>query len=208
MRQFSGEFWFYILAIFFGECCNGPFLDNLTDLLLKRFGIPYTTAGALTMIPCGLSPVCALVWYYFLSRFPNRRRLIMVCIACLSLALHVTVLLIPNSGEPGFLQYFLVALALLCYAFAYAGFLGVLNSSVTMIVPPNLVGTAYGALGFVDTLGMGLMPIFNGLIASSSGDETVGYKRLQYLFAPLSAVYLGLTCVVLASKRDNFRKFD
>lgn len=197
------------MTVFVGECCNGPFLDNLTDLILKRFGIPYTVSGALTMIPCGLTPLCSILWFWFINKYPSKRRLIFCCIALQSVVLHLVMLLIPNSEEPSFVQYFFVAFSLLCYALAYSGFLGVVGTSITMIVPCNLTGTAYGALGFVDTLSMGLIPIVNGAITTSAGDDEVeGYSRLQYLFFPMSILYLLLTTLMMLSKRENFKRFD
>ena len=159
------------MTIFIGECCNGPFLDNLTDLMVKRFNIPYTISGGLTMLPCGLSPVCSMIWFWFIKKYPSKRRLIFVLIALQSVLLHLILLLVPNSEEPTSIHYVFVVMSLLCYAFAYAGFLGIINASITMIVPPNLIGTAYGALGFADTLGMGIMPIIVAAITNYFGKD-------------------------------------
>ena len=57
------------MTVFFGESSIGPYFDNLTDLLVKRFGVPYITAGQISMIPCGLCPLFAIVVYFILKKY-------------------------------------------------------------------------------------------------------------------------------------------
>ena len=40
-----------------------------------------------------------------------------------------------------------------------------------MIVPKNLIGTAYGTIGAVDALSMCIMPILNGLLIGTGSED-------------------------------------
>jgi hypothetical protein len=68
------SFWILIGVIFFTEYCVGPFIDNLNDTLVKRFQIPYVTAGEILIIPYGLASILSIALGKMLSIRPTWRR--------------------------------------------------------------------------------------------------------------------------------------
>lgn len=68
----------------------------------------------------------------------------------------------PNTNNPSAIQYIAITIALLSLSSSFAGLLGIIEVSIGMIVPKNLLGAVYGSIGAVNALALALMPIFNG----------------------------------------------
>ena len=198
----------YIFTIFIGMCSISPFLDNLTDLLNKRFNMPYTTAGLFTMIPCGISPLFSIMLFYFLKKYQKQRRLLIVIVTLFAPFTHLLFAAIQNTTTPGVFEYILIGVALLFLSITFAGFLGVLEASVSMIVSNHLLGIAYGGVAAVIALSMSLMPILNGLVLSSDPEIATSYFNLQYVYIPLSTIYLGMSFFIKISPSPIFMLFD
>jgi hypothetical protein len=92
----SKSFWVIIGAVFFTEYCLGSFVDNLNDTLVKRFQIPYVTAGEILILPYGLASLISIVLGKMLSLRPKWRRKSFFA-ASLSYFLGITgIYLLPN----------------------------------------------------------------------------------------------------------------
>lgn len=208
VKEVSWEFWIFIVTVFFGESSIGPYFDNLTDLLVKRFNIPYTTAGQLSMIPTGFSPIFSMCFFFLLKRYQSKRRIIIIILNGLSVVCHVTMLLIPNTDTPTPATYFFSMFALLCLSGSFAGYLGVLEVSAGMLVPKHLLGVAYGSVAAVNSLSMALMPLSNGLVIGSGSTIPKGYLHMQYVFIPMSVIYFSLAVYMKFSKSTIFGALD
>ena len=57
----TNSFWILILGIFCTEASCASFIDNINDLLVKRFGFTYLEAGRLGMIPFSALAVLSIV---------------------------------------------------------------------------------------------------------------------------------------------------
>ena len=97
VKAINWEFAIYMATVFCGESVTGPYFNNLTDLLVKRFNIPYTTAGQISMIPTGFAPVFSLCIFFILKYNQSKRRIILIVLNFLSVVCHVTMLMIPNT---------------------------------------------------------------------------------------------------------------
>jgi hypothetical protein len=71
---------------------------------------------------------------------------------------------LSNTNDPSVVQYITIIVALLSFSSSFAGLLGIIEVSIGMIVPQNLLGAVYGSIGAVNALALALMPIFNGEI--------------------------------------------
>jgi hypothetical protein len=65
-----------------------------------------------------------------------------------------------------------------------------------MLVPKNLVGIAYGSIAAVNSLGMSVTPIINGLIIESGSTLAIGFRNLQYAYLPNSVLYFLLSLFI------------
>lgn len=88
----------YILVVFLGNTSMTPYIDNLTDLLVKRFGIEYANAGLFVMVPSGLCPLFAFIWIWLVKKYPHQRRLLFAAMASSTVLLHLLMMIIPNSN--------------------------------------------------------------------------------------------------------------
>jgi hypothetical protein len=68
-------FWILMLSCFFSEISLGGFMDNLNDLLVKRFNIAYTDAGALLIIPYSGLTIFSIIFSVLISKKPSFRRI-------------------------------------------------------------------------------------------------------------------------------------
>ena len=59
------------MLVFFSEGSLGPFNDNLNDLLVNRFNIPYKDAGGLLLIPFGGLSIFSILVGLYLSKKPT-----------------------------------------------------------------------------------------------------------------------------------------
>ena len=90
----------------------------------------------------------------------------------------------------------------------YSGFLGLIAPNSTIMVPKNLIGTAYGCVGSTFALSMTIMPIFNGLITSVDPNLSQSYLYLQYVYLPIAILYLVMMFYVYKSRSAMFKKLD
>lgn len=63
-----------MISSFFSEISLGGFMDNLNDLLVKRFSIPYTDAGALLITPYSGLTLFSIIFSVLISKRPSIRR--------------------------------------------------------------------------------------------------------------------------------------
>ena len=94
------------------------------------------------------------------------------------------------------------------YSISFSGFLGLIAPSTSILVPKNQIGTAYGCVGSMFAFSMCIMPVFNGLITSISDDLQKSYLYLEYVYLPLSLLYLGALAYLRYSKAEIFKKLD
>lgn len=107
-------------AIFFFEAAVGPYFDNMNDMIVKRFGINYTDAGKMLILPEAL----LVVFGYGISKTcsikPHWRRKILLIISISYLILISLMYLLPNTKEPTAIYYITICLYLLLMSMMFA----------------------------------------------------------------------------------------
>lgn len=122
------------------------------------------------MIPFGLTPPLSLVWSQLSNKYPQHRRIYFISIGLISLILNVLMFVLPNTDSPSAAHYVISVICLLLLSLAFAGFCTLIIPSVSLIVPEQAMGTAFGASGSATALSQAIMPILNALIIGE-GDE-------------------------------------
>jgi hypothetical protein len=84
-------------AIFFAEASLGPFNDNLNDLIVKRFNIPYVTVGKLLLIPFTFLAPFSLAVGTICTKKPHYRRNIMLISSLIYFSAILSLYLLPNT---------------------------------------------------------------------------------------------------------------
>ena len=97
IRSFNSTFWFIIAFTFFSEASLGPFNDNLNDLLVKRFSIPYADAGRLLLIPSGGLSICSVIIGKVFTHYPRLRRRSFIFSTGLFFVTMILLYFLPNT---------------------------------------------------------------------------------------------------------------
>lgn len=93
------QFWIIIAAILFFELCIATYIDNLNDLLVKRFQFSYVTAGYFLFIPYGVAAIFSFLIGNVLVKKPIlKRKIILGGSIMFSLGILCTYLL-PNIDK-------------------------------------------------------------------------------------------------------------
>ena len=141
------EFWVIVGAIFFSESCMGPFNDNLNELLVRRFGISYTTSGGLLLIPMTGLTVLTFVFGKMLRDNAAIRRLSIAVGSLFYLATMTSLYFLPNTTHPQLYHYFVIVIFLLSFSVFATVYLSFLTTSIPFYVSPSVLGTAWGLAG-------------------------------------------------------------
>ena len=124
-------------AIFFFEAALGPYFDNMNDMIVKRFGIDYTDAGKMLIVPEAL----LVVFGYGISKTcsikPHWRRKILLIISIAYFVLISIVYLLPNTKEPTAIYYITICVYLLLMSMMFACEYCALVGSTSYFVPKS-----------------------------------------------------------------------
>jgi hypothetical protein len=148
------SFWILIGVIFFTEYCVGPFIDNLNDTLVKRFQIPYVTAGEILIIPYGLASILSIALGKMLSIRPTWRRKSFFLASLLYFLGLAGLYFLPNirkGDKASSFHYVVIAFFCIAMSFIFAEIYSCLCSCIIYVVEKKYLGTAWGVIG--STLG-------------------------------------------------------
>ena len=85
-------------AVFFFEAALGPYFDNFNDMIVKRFGISYTDAGKMIIIPEALLVVFGYIIQKICSNDAKWRRKLLLGFSILYLGFISWIYLLPNTN--------------------------------------------------------------------------------------------------------------
>ena len=122
------------MLVFFSEGSLGPFNDNLNDLLVNRFNIPYKDAGGLLLIPFGGLSIFSILVGLYLSKKPTHRRSSFLLSTTLYFVFMGCLYLLPNTTNPTLLYYYVISLFLLSMSFCFAIFYAAICTSIAYVV--------------------------------------------------------------------------
>ena len=125
----------------------GPFNDNLNELLIRRFGVPYTTAGQLLLIPMSGLTILTFIFGNILKNNPRVRRLSIAVASVLYLTTMAALYYLPNSAEPTLTHYIMIVVFLASFSVFATVYYASLTTSVPYLVKSSILGTAWGFAG-------------------------------------------------------------
>lgn len=179
-----------LLCLFFYASVR-PFMKFATDLLVSRYALSPTAAGwIVSAIPYG-SIVLTPLFGSLYDRLGHGIRLMAAGCAVLTLC-HLGLALAPVTAP----WFALTLMVLVGIAFSLVP--SALWPSVPRIVPLSHLGTAYSLIYFIQNIGLMLVPIWIGRVATAdtSALGVTDYTRSELIFALLALAAL-LTAYLL-----------
>jgi MFS family permease len=126
------------------------YIDNLNDLLVKRFQFSYVTAGYFLFIPYGLAAAFSFLIGKVLNKIPTLKRKIIVFGSILYSVGILASFLLPNidKSEPVPSYYYgIVGIQFLTISLMMSILYGCLSSSIKYVVDENHLGVGWGVIG-------------------------------------------------------------
>jgi MFS family permease len=205
IRKFSASYWFVVALCVTFYSAIFPFTALSTDLFHEKFGLPLTTDAGGSFL--------SAVFGDFLHRFstaPGTSSIIIFASMCFapfagglvdrigrrgSLMVLGALLMIPSYLVVGFTMVPpWIPMLLLGAAFVLVP--AAMWPAVPLIVEKNRVGTAFGLMTTVQTVGLALFPWINGRLR----ELTHTYQSSMVMFSLLGAT--GLVFAVLLLRAD------
>jgi Na+/melibiose symporter-like transporter len=182
-----------------------PFLSFLPDFLRNKFDLSMRLSGMLSSIVIWGT----IIFIPFVGWFVDKKGKITTLLVYGSVLLSITHLLLSLSGITPFLAMVLLGISFTLVPAA-------LWPAVPRIVDEKKVGTAYGIMTWIQSLGLLLFPYFAGRITdlTNRGITTEmiesGTKNLDYTYTVLMFACLGIAGFAFAFllKREDKLKFD
>lgn len=196
IRSFSKVFWVLILAELFTEVSLGSFNDNLNDLIVKRFNIPYADAGILLVIPFASVAILSILFSIVMNKHPKTRRTLMVASTVLYLVGQIVLYFLPDTQEPTAWYYVVISFFCLTNGFGFAILFSGLQAAIPYVVEKKTIGTAYGVLGCAVGFSQCLMPFVNIAIIDSDPDLSISYTTLNLFYIGFATISLSLAVYI------------
>jgi len=162
------------------------FNGNLADLIVKRFSVPLVQAGELVPILYYISFFMTPLTGYFVDKRGQRLN-VMAVVMTIFLISHLYICFLDDAENH--IPKYDVVIGLIGIGIFYATYSAVLWPSLSLVVPKQLTGLAFGFGHSIQSIAGAVFPLVFGLIH----DKTKEYKH-GYFWMEIVAV----GCVVLA----------
>lgn len=161
VRKFSAEFWVMAFVTFFFYAAILTFFTISNDFLQDKWGYSLSTAGLISSVIYLTPAVCVPFLGYFTDHVGQRCKLMLI-----SSALIVpSYLILAYTHIPAVVGTFMLGLA-------YSILPVCLWAGVALIMPTNILGTAYGVLTSLLNTGSFVSPLIVTSIKSSTNSYT------------------------------------
>ena len=185
-------FWLITLLCLFYYSALYPFLDFATKLMISKYGVEASLAGA---IPSILPYTSIVLTPLFGAWFDNKGRgATMMVIGSVLLTITLFVFSMPLNSS-------WIAVTLMCVlGIAFSLLPAALWPAVPKIVPMKQLGTSYSIIYYIQNIGLMLIPVLIGkVLERDTVGEQVDYTHSLIIFAVIgvgaiitSAALLGL----------------
>ncbi len=180
-------FWLITLLCLFYYSALYPFLDFATKLMISKYGVEASLAGA---IPSILPYTSIVLTPLFGAWFDNKGRgATMMVIGSVLLTITLFVFAMPLNSS-------WIAVTLMCVlGIAFSLLPAALWPAVPKIVPMKQLGTSYSIIYYIQNIGLMLIPVLIGkVLERNTIGEQVDYTRSLIIFA-----IIGLGAIITAS---------
>jgi MFS family permease len=196
--SFDASFWFITLLCVTFYSAVFPFQSYAPDILFQKFGYSMTVGSRyVSFLILGTMIFTPLLGLYVDRR--GKRATMMVLGSLLLVPCHV---LLGYTHFPPVVPIFFIGVALSLVPAA-------LWAAIPMMVPESRLGTAFGVVGYVQNVGLMLVPYVAGKIADAhttmvNGQPVVDYTSTMLMFVSLGLV--GFVFSLLLKATDARRK--
>mmetsp|Transcript_30664 Transcript_30664/g.66266 ORF Transcript_30664/g.66266 Transcript_30664/m.66266 type:complete len:585 (+) Transcript_30664:268-2022(+) len=173
--------------------CGDPFwVDGCTSDYCSKQNAATEHAGKIMSIPFLVAALLSPLLGHLVDRI-GRRAQIIVLSSSLLVIVHLTMALSTLSPIA----------PLIGQGIAYSLFSAVIWPSVSLTVPKQNTGTAFGVVTSMQNMGMSLFPLAIAAIFNSSGGRYIPYVEVFFAACAASGVVVGLVMNCLDSRYGN-----
>ena len=180
-------FWLITLLCLFYYSALYPFLDFATKLMISKYGVEASLAGA---IPSILPYTSIVLTPLFGAWFDNKGRgATMMVIGSVLLTITLFVFSMPLNSS-------WIAVTLMCVlGIAFSLLPAALWPAVPKIVPMKQLGTSYSIIYYIQNIGLMLIPVLIGKVLER---DTVG-EQVDYTHSLIIFGIIGVGAIVTSS---------
>ena len=180
-------FWLITLLCLFYYSALYPFLDFATKLMISKYGVEASLAGA---IPSILPYTSIVLTPLFGAWFDNKGRgATMMVIGSVLLTITLFVFAMPLNSS-------WIAVTLMCVlGIAFSLLPAALWPAVPKIVPMKQLGTSYSIIYYIQNIGLMLIPVLIGKVLERN---TVG-EQVDYTLSLIIFGIIGVCAIVTAT---------
>ena len=206
IKEFKPTFWYVTFLCFTFYAAIFPFQSLSTDFFATKWGIALTapsSGGFLVRVFSNLlhifstaGGVSSIIIFASMILAPFAGRLVDKIGRRATFMIAGSLLMIPCHLAMGLTRIY-PAYPMILLGFAFVLVPAAMWPSVPLIVRSERVGTAFGLMTAIQNVGLGLFPLFNGLLRDATG----AYVASQVMFASLGLV--GLVFALLLKRADR-----
>jgi len=158
IKSFPLTFWLLTVSCVVVYACVLPFNNIVKTFLEDRFALSSSKSKDLMMIPFLISAVCSPFLGGVVDKVGKRAWLVLVASCCL-MGAHLTMAL-SNDYSP--------VITLVVIGVSYCIYAAAVWPAVSLVIPSNQLGTAYGIITAVQNAGLALVPIILGAVEDAN----------------------------------------
>ncbi len=178
--SFDVSFWFISLLCVTFYSAVFPFQAYAPDILVQKFGYAVEKAGMYTSALILGTMIFTPIFGWFVDHKGKRATLMVIG----------SLLLIPSHWLLGY-THFAPVVPIFVVGIALSLVPAALWAAIPMMVPESRLGTAFGAVGYVQNVGLMLFPYLAGKIAdahttvNAAGESIIDYSSTMLMFIGL-----------------------
>ena len=198
---------YYLLIVNSGfmYVCFYGFANNLSNLMVERFGFTSATAGDIIPIIYIIPALTTAIFGKVADKFGKRPYLIFA--SCLLLFLiHLIIAFLPDA-DPGTTNYG-IAWTLIGVGLFFANYTAVFWPCIALVTKKNMVGFAYGIAYSFENLLLSAVPILLGSIHDQTLSYKSGYFWTEIVLASLMLCGIFVTILVYLEDRRRGGKLN
>jgi MFS family permease len=158
-----------------------PYLQIVSDLIQKKYGLDSTDAGRLFGVPYLISAVASPLLGALIDKIGKRALMVTISSLMLIIAFGISLSLPDTPGS------YLELVPLVIVGVAYSIYCAAIWGSIPYTVGEQSVGTAFGMTTAIQNIGLMIGPTIVGFIKSNS-NKMFGYYWVLWFFIGINVI--------------------
>lgn len=155
-------FWLIIVICMLSEALFIPFLDNGNAYYVDVFGVKIADAGVYLILPYCVSSLFVVILGLIVDKIKKRSYLLIG--SCFFYTITYLFMMFTESTKSLNQNEFVRWLPSFLLGICIAIFCTIIVPTVPMLVPPKLLGTAFGIMEMLQNLALGVFPLIGGAL--------------------------------------------